>query len=72
MSAAFDVPRHVTTATITTMLLKKGIRHCWIKGALPLVAGGERPAAVPAGFVALVRPCHARPEPARPSGRVDG
>src|SRR5207248_6429838 len=25
----------VTTATITTMLLKKGIRHCWIKGAMP-------------------------------------
>src|SRR5262245_6909394 len=42
MSATFDVLRHVTTATITTMLLKKGIRHCWIKGALPLVEGGQR------------------------------
>jgi hypothetical protein len=42
MSAAFDVLRHVTTATITTMLLKKGIRHCWIKGALPLIEGGQR------------------------------
>jgi regulator of RNase E activity RraA len=42
MTAAFDKLRHVTTATITTMLLKKGIRHCWIKGAMPLVAGGPR------------------------------
>src|ERR1043166_2600583 len=42
MSSAFDVLRHVTTATITTMLLKKGIRHCWIKGAMPLVPGGQR------------------------------
>ena len=25
----------VTTATITTMLLKKGIRHCWMRGAMP-------------------------------------
>ena len=30
-SAAFDVLRKVTTATITTMLLKKGIRRCWMK-----------------------------------------
>src|SRR5882724_8748900 len=42
MSAAYDVLRHVTTATITTMLLKKGIRHCWMKGAVPLVPGGKR------------------------------
>jgi regulator of RNase E activity RraA len=42
MNAAFDVLRHVTTATITTMLLKKGIRHCWMKGAMPLVPGGKR------------------------------
>ena len=42
MSAAFDVLRRVTTATITTMLLKKGIRHCWMKGAMPLVPGGKR------------------------------
>ena len=25
----------ITTATITTMLLKKGIRHCWMKGPMP-------------------------------------
>jgi regulator of RNase E activity RraA len=42
MSNAFEILRHVTTATITTMLLKKGIRHCWIKGAMPLVPGGQR------------------------------
>ena len=38
----FDILRKVTTATITTMLLKKGIRRCWMSGAKPLVPGGER------------------------------
>ena len=42
MSAAYDVLRRVSTATITTMLLKKGIRHCWMKGAMPIVPGGKR------------------------------
>jgi regulator of RNase E activity RraA len=42
MSAAFDVLRQVTTATITTMLLKKGIRRCWMNGPKPLVPGGAR------------------------------
>jgi regulator of RNase E activity RraA len=42
MTATFDVLRRVTTATITTMLLKKGIRHCWMKGAMPLLPGGAR------------------------------
>lgn len=43
MSAAlFDALRHVTTATITTMLLKKGIRRCWMNGPKPLVPGGQR------------------------------
>ena len=43
MSAAtFDVLRKVTTATITTMLLKKGIRRCWMHGPKPLVPGGPR------------------------------
>jgi regulator of RNase E activity RraA len=41
-SAAFDVLRKVTTATITTMLLKKSIRRCWMHGPKPLVAGGPR------------------------------
>ena len=38
----FDILRKVTTATITTMLLKKGIRRCWMNGPKPLVPGGER------------------------------
>ena len=41
-SAVLDVLRKVTTATITTMLLKKGIRRCWMNGPKPLVLGGER------------------------------
>jgi regulator of RNase E activity RraA len=40
MNAAFDVLSRVTTATITTMLLKKGIRRCWMNGPKPLVPGG--------------------------------
>src|ERR1700728_3125074 len=40
--AVFDILRKVTTATITTMLLKKGIRRCWMSGAKPLVPGGDR------------------------------
>jgi regulator of RNase E activity RraA len=40
--AVFDVLSKVTTATITTMLLKKGIRRCWMHGPKPLVANGGR------------------------------
>jgi regulator of RNase E activity RraA len=32
----------VTTATISTMLLKKGIRRCWMQGPMPLVSRGTR------------------------------
>jgi regulator of RNase E activity RraA len=42
MTAAYDVLRRVSTATVTTMLLKKGIRHCWLKGAMPLATGARR------------------------------
>jgi regulator of RNase E activity RraA len=42
MRAAFDVLRRITTATITTMLLKKGIRRCWMNGPKPLTPGGQR------------------------------
>jgi regulator of RNase E activity RraA len=42
MSAAFETLRHITTATITTVLLKKGIRRCWMNGPMPLVQGGKR------------------------------
>ena len=38
MSAAlFDILRKLTTATITTMLLKKGIRRCWMNGPKLLI-----------------------------------
>ena len=43
MSAAlYDTLRAITTATITTMLLKKGIRRCWMSGPQPLVPAGGR------------------------------
>lgn len=32
----------VSTATITTILLKKGLRNVWIRGSKPLVPGGRR------------------------------
>lgn len=32
----------VTTATLTTVLLKKGLRNVWIRGAAPLGAGQQR------------------------------
>src|ERR1700749_4276293 len=41
-NALFDILRKVTTATITTILLKKGIRRCWMNGPKPLVSSGER------------------------------
>jgi len=40
--ALFEILRKVTTATITTMLLKKGIRRAWMNGPKPLVSGGAR------------------------------
>src|SRR5271166_6900801 len=40
--ALFDILRKVTTATITTMLLKKGIRRSWMTGPKPLLLRGER------------------------------
>ena len=40
--ATLDVLRTVTTGTVTTMLLKKGIRRCWMNGPKPLVPSGDR------------------------------
>jgi regulator of RNase E activity RraA len=40
--ALLELLHKVTTATITTMLLKKGIRRCWMNGPKPLIAGSER------------------------------
>ena len=31
----------VTTATLTTVLLKKGLRNCWIRGAMPLTGAAQ-------------------------------
>src|SRR6476620_2549667 len=33
---------HVSTATITTVLLKKGLRNVWLRGSLPLLPGQKR------------------------------
>src|ERR1700694_5726459 len=41
-AALYDTLREITTATITTMLLKKGIRRCWMDGPKPLVPHGKR------------------------------
>ncbi len=40
--ALYGILRKVSTATITTMLLKKGIRRCWMNGPKPLTPNGER------------------------------
>ena len=34
----------VTTATLTTVLLKKGLRNTWVRGAAPFAPGGPRKA----------------------------
>ena len=34
--------RHVSTATLTTVLLKKGLRNVWMRGTRPLRAGEKR------------------------------
>jgi regulator of RNase E activity RraA len=39
---AVEVLSGVTTATITTVLLKKGLRHTWLRGAQPLAPGMPR------------------------------
>ncbi|MDQ8728923.1 ribonuclease activity regulator RraA [Bradyrhizobium sp. LHD-71] len=39
---AIDTLRQVSTATITTVLLKKGLRNIWMRGARPLRPGQER------------------------------
>jgi regulator of RNase E activity RraA len=38
----YDQLRDVTTGTITTVLLKKGIRRCWMHGPMPLAGSGRR------------------------------
>ena len=38
-TSTFATLAGVTTATLTTLLLKKGLRNVWIRGAFPLVDG---------------------------------
>jgi regulator of RNase E activity RraA len=37
-----DALQAVTTATLTTVLLKKGLRRCWMRGTQPRFAAGQR------------------------------
>jgi regulator of RNase E activity RraA len=39
---AIDILSGITTATLTTLLLKKGLRNVWLRGARPLRAGQPR------------------------------
>ena len=39
---AFAALAHVTTATLTTLLLKKGLRNVWMRGTQPLRPGQSR------------------------------
>lgn len=39
---AIETLQGVTTATLTTILLKKGLRNVWIRGGMPLRADQER------------------------------
>ena len=41
-SAALTALAGVTTATLTTILLKKSLRNVWIRGAFPLASGQPR------------------------------
>ncbi|MSU91847.1 ribonuclease activity regulator RraA [Rhodobacteraceae bacterium 2CG4] len=41
-AAAIETLKGVTTATLTTILLKKGLRNVWIRGAMPLRHRQER------------------------------
>lgn len=41
-AAAIETLKKVTTATLTTILLKKGLRNVWIRGAAPIRTGQER------------------------------
>jgi regulator of RNase E activity RraA len=38
----FEILRHITTATLTTVLLKKGLRNVWMRGTRPVQPGQPR------------------------------
>lgn len=39
---AIEILKDISTATITTILLKKGLRNVWIRGSVPLTSGQPR------------------------------
>ncbi len=39
---SYEILQQVSTPTLTTVLLKKGLRNIWIRGARPLASGGPR------------------------------
>src|ERR1700709_2685152 len=41
-SEAIKTLSHVSTATLTTVLLKKGLRNVWLRGTRPLTPGQKR------------------------------
>lgn len=41
-AALVETLKGITTATLTTVLLKKGLRNVWMRGAFPLVPGQPR------------------------------
>ncbi|NYT85169.1 ribonuclease activity regulator RraA [Pollutimonas harenae] len=41
-SKAFEALANITTATLTTVLLKKGLRNVWIRGAFPIAADSKK------------------------------
>lgn len=42
MNDIIEALRGVSTATLTTVLLEKGLRNVWIRGAMPLAPGLAR------------------------------
>lgn len=62
-AATFAALARVTTATLTTVLLKKGLRNVWIRGAFPLTS----PAARVVGRAFTVRFIPAREDLATPA-----
>ena len=63
---ARDILIGVTTATITTILLKKGLRNAWMRGTLPLAPGQGRVA----GPAFTLRFVPAREDLATPASRA--
>lgn len=58
----FDQLTSVTTATLTTILLEKGLRTVWIRGACPLAPGQPRVVgrAFTVRFIRGTGQCHSR------------